>query len=92
MNAKKVTLALQEAQAFAYAKTPISHRITTTPASGIGDDAVYDTLSGVTPGLGTSLAVKRGNSFFTVHVYGFPDQPKAMAIEKTLALEVVSKL
>jgi hypothetical protein len=92
MNGKKVTVDLLSAQAFAFAKTPIVQSVATIPASGIGDDAVYSTLPGVTPGLGTSLAVKKGDSYFSVHVYGFPDKAKAMAMEKTLALEIVSKL
>jgi hypothetical protein len=54
--------------------------------SGIGDDAVYGTAAG----LGT-LSVKKGNSAFVVHVYGFPlDQIESK--EKTLALEILSKL
>jgi hypothetical protein len=57
-------------------------KITTTPASGIGDDAVYSTLPGVTPGLGTTLNVKKGDSYFAVHVYGFTGEAKAMAMEK----------
>jgi hypothetical protein len=92
MNAKKVTVVLQDARAFSYAKTPITQKITTTPASGIGDDAVYSTLPGVTPGLGITLNVKKGDSYFAVHVYGFTGEAKAMAMEKTLALEIVSKL
>lgn len=36
--------------------------------------------------------MKKGDSYFTVHVYGFPDQVKTMGMEKTLALEACSKL
>jgi hypothetical protein len=36
--------------------------------------------------------VKKGDSYFVVHVYGFPEQAKAMAMEKTLAIEACSKL
>jgi hypothetical protein len=36
--------------------------------------------------------VNKGSSYFTVHVYGFPDQAKAMAMEKTLALNACTKL
>jgi hypothetical protein len=54
--------------------------------AGIGDDAVYGTAAGH----GT-LSVKKGNSVFVVHVYGFPlDQIEAK--EKSLALEILSKL
>src|SRR6266567_6181770 len=59
MNAKKVAITLVDARAFGYAKTPITKSVTTTPASGIGDDAVYSSLPGVTPGLGTTLNVKK---------------------------------
>src|SRR5262249_3027840 len=59
MNAKKVTLRLQNAQQFAYAKTLVGGGITKTPASGIGDEAVYGTSPGTTPGLATTLAVRK---------------------------------
>ncbi len=87
INAKKVTVTLLDEQGFAYAKMPVNFKgITKTSVSGIGDDAVYGTAAGH----GT-LSVKRGNSAFVVHVYGFPlDQIKAK--EKTLALEILSKL
>lgn len=71
---------------FTNAKTPVKG-ITKTPVSGVGDDAYYIT----TPGLGTGLNVKKGNSAFQIRVNGFPvDQTKAM--EKTLALDVLAKL
>jgi hypothetical protein len=92
-NAKRVTLTLQNPQAFDYAKMPVGHGITKIPASGIGDDAVF----GTTPRLATTLTVKKGNLVFVVHVWGFPiDQPgqieQVQAMEKTLALDVLSKL
>jgi hypothetical protein len=77
---------------FGYSKTPVVSSVKTRPAGGICDEAVYALASGVTPGLGTSSYVKKGNSYFVVHVYGFPDQTKAMAMEKTLALQACSKL
>jgi len=92
INAKKVVLTISNERAFGYAKTPITKSVKTIPASGIGDDAVYAIMAGVTPGLGTSLYVKKVNSYFVVHVYGFPDQPKAMAMEKALAVQACSKL
>jgi hypothetical protein len=87
INAKKVTVTLLDEQGFAYAKMPVNFKgITKTSVSGIGDDAVYGTAAGQ----GT-LSVKKGNSAFAVHVYGFPlDQIEAK--EKTLALEILSKL
>jgi hypothetical protein len=92
MNGKKVTLTLQNAQQFSYAKMPVGHGITKTPVNGIGDEAVSGTSPGTTPGLATTLAVRKGDSAFTVHVYGVPDEAKVEAAEKTLALEVLSKM
>lgn len=86
-NGKKVLLTLQDERAFTYAKMPVGHGITKTPVTGIGDDAVY----GTTPGVGTTLAVKKGSVAFVVHVTGFTDD-EIKAKEKTLALEVLSKL
>jgi hypothetical protein len=90
---KKVTLTFQNAQAFAYAKMPAGHGITKTPMSGLGDDAVF----GVTPKFAATIAVKKGETVFTVHVWGFPIDPgnaldRVQAMEKSLALEVLSKL
>ena len=71
---------------FANGKTPVQG-ITKTPVSGVGDDAYYIT----TPGLGTGLNVRKGNSAFQIRVYGFPpDQIETM--EKTLAQDVLAKL
>jgi hypothetical protein len=59
-----------------------------TPVSGIGDDAYYTTASG----LGTNLSVRKGDVAFNIALHGdFPiDQIKAK--EKTLALQILSKL
>ncbi len=92
MNAKKVTLTISEARAFGFAKTPIVSSIKTLPAAGICDEAIYTVSPGVTPGLGTSLYFKKGNSYFVLHVYGFTNQSTAMGMEKTLAMEVCSVL
>jgi len=92
INAKKVALTISNERAFGYAKTPLVSSVKTMPASGICDDAVYAGISGVTAGLGTSLYVKKGSSYFVVHVYGFPEQTKTMAMEKTLAIQACSKL
>jgi len=87
-GSKKVTLTLQNAQAFAAAKTPVpTGTITKTPVSGIGDDAVY----GTTKGAATVLTVKKGDAVFVVRVFGFPED-ETKAKEKTLALDVLSKL
>jgi hypothetical protein len=66
--------------------------VKTIPASGICDDAVYAVSAGVTPGADTSLYVKKGSSYFVVHIYGFPDQAKVMDMQKTLATQACSKL
>jgi hypothetical protein len=71
---------------FNTAKTPVQG-ITKTPANGIGDDALYIT----TPGLGTALMVKKGNSVIQIRVYGFPVE-EIKEKEKTLALNALSKL
>ena len=92
INAKKVTLTLSNQRAWEYAKAPVGNNLTTMPASGICDDAVFTTIKRVTPGLGTTLYVKKGGSYLVVHVYGFPDRAKAMAMEKTLATQACSKL
>ena len=92
MNGKKVTLTISEERAFGYAKKPIVPSIKTLPAVGICEDAIYTVSPGVTPGLGTSLYVKKGDSYIVVHVYGFPDQNQSMAMEKTLAVEACAKL
>jgi hypothetical protein len=71
-------LTISDERAFGYAKAPVVSSVKTMPASGICDDAVYTVTPGVTPGFGTSLSVKKGNSYFVVHVYGFPEQTKAI--------------
>ena len=86
---KNVVLMLKTADDFNNAKTLMNGPGTTvTPVSGIGDDAYYTTI-----GVHTSiLYAKKGNVAFNLTVgRGFPpDQQKAM--EKTLALQILSKL
>jgi hypothetical protein len=67
-------------------KTPVNG-ITKTPVTGIGDEAYYTS----TPGLGTVLSVRKGTSAFTIRISGFPDDA-TKALEKTLALDVLTKL
>jgi hypothetical protein len=86
-SGKRVTLNLISLQAFAAAKVPIGNGIVKTDVSGIGDDAVY--VSG--QGSPTTLTVKKGAAAFTLIVSGFSDD-LTKAKEKTLALEVCSKL
>jgi hypothetical protein len=90
INAKKVVLTISNERAFGYAKTPVVSSVKTLPASGICDDAVYAVTTGVAAGLGTSLNVKKDNSYIVVH--GFSDQTKAMDMEKTLVTQVCLKL
>jgi hypothetical protein len=58
-----------------------------TSASGVGDDAYY-----FNAGTLTSLLVKKGSMSFKVSVYAHLPVEKKEAMEKTLALEVLSKL
>jgi hypothetical protein len=90
---KKATVTLLTERGFAAAKTQIGGSITKTPASGIGDEAIF----GVTGKVATTLAVKKGAVMFVVRVQGFPlDQPQAIndvqAKEKALALQIISKV
>ncbi len=58
-----------------------------TPLSGIGDDAFYLDMANT-----MSLIAKKGNVGFKFVIYGDLPAEKKKAAEKTLALEVVSKL
>jgi hypothetical protein len=93
-RAKSVAITLLDARGFAAVKTPVNAAgITKTPMSGIGDEAVY----GTTAGFGSTLGVKKGDFYFSVHVKGFPfDKAKGAdeteAKEKTLAQQILSKM
>jgi len=79
-------LTITTVQSFTNGKTPFKG-ITKEPTNGVGDDAYYIT----TPGFGTGLSVKKGDSALQIRLYGFPlDQIKA--IEKTLAQQALSKI
>ncbi len=85
---KSVVLTIQDAKAFDFAKAPTTSPNTVkTPASGIGDDAVYVTITNVT----TTLTVRKGDAYFELHVYGLGDT-ETKAAEKALALDVIAKL
>jgi hypothetical protein len=92
INAKKIAVVMSNARAFGFAKTPVVSSEKAEPANGVCDDAVYSFPTGSKSGLATALFVKKGSSYFAVHVYGVPDQVKAMAMEKTLAVDACSKL
>jgi len=86
IDGRKVIVQLSTPKSFDASKTPMNG-IEKTPLTGVGDDAIYIT----TPGFGTGLNVRKGNSAFQVRVGGFkPDKEKE--IEKTLALEILKKL
>lgn len=74
------------ADRFATAKTPVQG-VEKTPVAGVGDDAFYAT----TPGLGTGLIFKKGESAFDLHVYGFPVE-EIKAKEKMLAADILRKI
>jgi hypothetical protein len=57
-------------------------------AGGIGDDAYYTSMGGGY----TGLIVKKGNVAFKIAIYGNLPMEKKKALEKTLALQVISKL
>ena len=87
VNAKvKMTIALWEATGFERMKAPIAG-ITKTPIAGLGDDAFYAKV-----GQFMVLNVKKGDVVFIVRIYGIRDPDKQMAIEKSLALDIVAKL
>ncbi|HET9036266.1 MAG TPA: hypothetical protein VFN45_08670 [Myxococcaceae bacterium] len=60
---------------------------TTTPASGVGDDAFYATIAQY-----VVLYVKKGQTVYLFKVYGVKDSAKQMSAEKTLALDALQKL
>ena len=83
-----LVLTMQDARAFEFAKAPTNSRtLVKTPVSGVGDDAVFNAVGIVT----VTLTVKKGDTYFEVHAYGFPVE-QTKTIEKMIAQEVVSKL
>ena len=61
--------------------------ITITPASGIGDDAIYSSVANY-----TKLIVKKGDVVFQLVIYGSFPLEKKRDMEKALASKVISKL
>jgi hypothetical protein len=84
-GAKYITLLLQGPEAFQGGKT--LPNVTIVPLTGVGDDAYY---LAVLEQVG--LIVKKGNVGFKVAVYGQLLLEKKEAMEKALALQVVSAL
>jgi hypothetical protein len=60
---------------------------TTTPVSGLGDDAFYGTIAQY-----VVLYVKKGQTVYLFKVYGVKDQEKQKSAEKTLAAAALQKL
>ena len=87
---KYVTLMLESADGYETAKKVMDQTkgMTEASVSGIGDDAYYLSLGNI-----MSLIVKKGNVAFKFTMYGgdFPIEKKK-AMEKTLVLQVLSKL
>lgn len=88
LNAAKLVVTMLTPQGFAGAKAVIGHGITKTPVSGIGDEAVY----GTTSNYATVLTVKKGDVYFSVHIYGNKNDEDVKTKEKTLALEIIKNL
>jgi hypothetical protein len=95
-DVKAVTLNIQTADSYDSGKKQIEmaksagvgEGVTLTSAGGIGDDAYYIPV-------GTNimqLFFKKGTLAFKIAIYGALPSDKAMAAEKTLALEVITKL
>jgi hypothetical protein len=97
---KSVTLSLQPGSSFASAKMLMEQaktmgknekgvdQLSNTSVSGIGDDAFYTSM-----GAGyTALLVKKRDVVFKVAMYGDLPNDKKKEVEKTLALQVLSKL
>ena len=97
---KYVTVSYQSADAFGATKKLMEQtaaamkaqgdkdaQMANASASGIGDDAFYTTMAGY-----TGLLVKKGNTAFKVAIYATLPVEKLKAMEKTLALNVLSKL
>jgi len=99
---KAVTLSFQAADAYAGAKKLMeqtktmmaeekdkdANQLVNASASGIGDDAFYTSMGSNY----TALMVKKGNVAFKVAMYGDLPTEKKKAMEKTLALQALSKL
>ena len=85
---QKVALTIGDARKFAMAKMAVNDpRITKTPVSGVGDEAVF----GTTAGQAASINVKKGDTYFAISLMGVP-MDKAQAVVTELAKEVVGKL
>lgn len=93
---QNVTLNLQSADSYQTSKSMLQAiansprnkgSITMTPASGIGDDAYFSST-----GSYTKLIVKKGATVFQLVIYSSAPIEKKRAMEKSLALQAISKL
>jgi hypothetical protein len=84
-----VTLNLQSLEMYEGGKklAAMGTSVSTTSVSGLGDDAYYLVSSKL-----VGLIVKKGTVAFKVAVYARVPVERQEAVEKTLALQVVSKL
>jgi hypothetical protein len=100
-DVKDITFTLQTAEEYEVGKKTIEQIAATmkaendedspapviTPASGIGDDAYYLEIANT-----MSLLVKKGRAAFKIVIYGRLSTAKRQSAEKTLALQVLSKM
>jgi hypothetical protein len=63
--------------------------VTMAPAPGLGDAAFYETVTSADL---ATLTVKKGSVAFVVRIYGVAGSSKQMAMERSLALDVLAKL
>ena len=68
-------------------KTRLMPGVTKATVSGVGDEALAETLGNL-----TTLFVKKGSTIFMVRVYGVPDSNRQLAIEKPIAQKVTAKV
>jgi hypothetical protein len=82
----KASITVHDATQWQLMKTPLP-RMPKVPATGIGDDAFYTTVSTL-----TTLSVKKGDVTFVIHLMGIQGQSKQESVEKALAKDVIAHL
>ena len=71
-----VVVTIQDAQAFNFAKAPTTSKtLVKAPVSGVGDDAVFNTIGTVT----VTLTVKKADNYFEVHVMVSPSRRRRLS-------------
>ena len=89
-----ITLGISSGKTFQLSKAP-GHGIITTPAKGLGYEALYSTTySQIRGEYETDMTVKKGNRCFTVGVYGLPKNQidKTKDMEMILARDILKNL